>query len=344
MTTPHSSDDSTRSDLNNTSTSSLLARGAIGGILLGFSTTVPGLSSGAMLFISGVYKHLVAAIAELTGFKFRLRSIMLLSVIAAVAGVMVLFVAGLIVELVTNHRWMMYSLFFGLSLGGFELMLRRARPIRASTLLALAAGVAAILLVRYSLSSSARGTESNYLMIGFSGFCAAAAVLTPGLDGNSLMLGLGYYEVVMRGISTVKSGLLGSNGSGFDLAVLWTGLKVCIPFGLGACVALLTVSHLMRWLLARHEKSVMGVLLGLLLGSLVTIYPFQQAAPPALGSDFHGATVTQEFLDSLSPEQWPIQWMVPTGAQIAAALGLIILGFGITRLFELLDKREPDAA
>lgn len=323
-------------------TAGLAGRGVIGGILLGFSTTIPGLSSGAMLFISGVYEPLVKAVAEVTGFKFHWRSLLLLMIITAIGGTMVLFVAGIIVSAVESHRWLMYSLFFGLSLGGFQLMLRKCWPVGTATAAGIVSGLAFILALRQLMPESGGGSEGNHLMISVAGFCAASAVLTPGLDGNSLMLGLGYYEIVLGGISRFKDGLLGGDGGGPDLQIIASALRICVPFGVGALTALFTVSHIMRWLLAKHERGVMGVLLGLLLGSLWAIYPFQEASPPAIGSNYRGQPVTQEMIERMDQDDMPVRRFTPTGTQIGVALSIVAVGFGITRFFDLLDNRERD--
>ena len=103
-------------------------RGAIGGTLMGLANLVPGISGGTMLLAAGVYPAFINAIAEVTTLRFRPRSLLLLASVVATAGLAILLLAGTVKELVQDHRWIMYSLFIGLTLGGVPLLWRMARP------------------------------------------------------------------------------------------------------------------------------------------------------------------------------------------------------------------------
>lgn len=85
-------------------------RGCLGGVLMGLANLVPGISGGTMLLAAGVYPAFIAGIAEISTLRFRTRSIVSLAsiVLAAVTGILLL--AGTMKELVTLHRWVMYSL------------------------------------------------------------------------------------------------------------------------------------------------------------------------------------------------------------------------------------------
>ena len=106
----------------------LVARGVLGGTLMGLANLVPGISGGTMLLAAGVYPGFIAGIAEVTTLRFRLRSLLLLGAIVASAAVGILLLAGTVRSLVVDHRWIMYSLFIGLTLGGVPLVWRLARP------------------------------------------------------------------------------------------------------------------------------------------------------------------------------------------------------------------------
>ena len=83
-------------------------RGALGGVLMGLANLVPGISGGTMLLAAGVYPAFIAAIAELTTFRFRVRSIVLLGVVAGGAALAILSLAGPTRTLVIEDRWISY--------------------------------------------------------------------------------------------------------------------------------------------------------------------------------------------------------------------------------------------
>ncbi|MCP4038114.1 MAG: DUF368 domain-containing protein, partial [bacterium] len=107
---------------------SLVVRSAVGGVLMGLANLVPGISGGTMLLAAGVYPNFISAIAELTTLKFNKRSIILLGTIALAAALAILLLAGAMRSLVIEQRWIMYSIFIGLTLGGLPLVWRLAAP------------------------------------------------------------------------------------------------------------------------------------------------------------------------------------------------------------------------
>ena len=106
----------------------LAARGVFGGFLMGLANLVPGISGGTMLLAAGVYKGFVDGIANLTTLRLRLSDVVLLSSIVGAAMLSILLLAGPIVDLVVQQRWVMFSLFIGLTLGGLPLVWRMAQP------------------------------------------------------------------------------------------------------------------------------------------------------------------------------------------------------------------------
>ena len=100
----------------------LAVRGAVGGTLMGLANLVPGISGGTMLLAAGVYPGFISGIAEVTTLRFRPRSLILLASIVGCAALGILLLAGSVKGLVQEHRWVMYSLFIGLTLGGVPLV------------------------------------------------------------------------------------------------------------------------------------------------------------------------------------------------------------------------------
>ena len=104
-------------------------RAAVGGVLMGLANLVPGISGGTMLLAAGIYTDFIEAIADITVFKFRRSAIVLLATVVGSAAVAILLLAGAVQALVIDHRWVMYSLFIGLTLGGAPLVWRLAKPV-----------------------------------------------------------------------------------------------------------------------------------------------------------------------------------------------------------------------
>ena len=315
------------------------ARSLVGGILMGLANLVPGISGGTMLLAAGVYPNFISAIAELTTLKFKARSLLVIGLIAGSAAVAILLLAGSMKSLVVEQRWAMYSLFIGLTLGGVPLVWRLARP--GTPALWWGAAVAFGVMAAMALGEARPGTgEANTGLLLLSGVAGASAMILPGISGGYLLLLLGQYVPILGAIDGLKEALLGGSlaGPGFE-----TVLATLAPVGIGVLVGVVGVANLLRWLLERFEKPTLGMLLGLLLGSVVGLYPFQAPAPPAPG-DLHGGGVLSALeAAALEPEEWPSRRFDPTPGQVGGALGLMLLGLGATLGVDRIGRAKPAA-
>jgi putative membrane protein len=323
----------------------LVLRAAIGGTLMGLANLVPGISGGTMLLAAGVYPAFISGIAELTTLRFRMPSLLLLGSVATTAALAILLLAGTVKGLVQDHRWVMYSLFIGLTLGGVPLIWRMARPTSPAVFVAAAVTFGLMVLMAMS-GAGGGGGERDLLLLSASGLAASSAMILPGVSGGYLLLLLGQYEPILGTVDQIKRGLLGdaAAGSGPDLALILDAMEVVIPLGLGIVVGVVGVSNLLRWLLDRYQKATLGALLGLLLGAVVGLWPFQEGRPPEPGELVKGQVVTAESAASFDIDDWPVTRFDPSGGQLAAALALIGVGLAATALIGRLGGDEPDAA
>jgi putative membrane protein len=314
----------------------LILRGALGGVLMGLANLVPGISGGTMLVAAGVYPRFIEGIAEVTALRFRTVSLAVLASVAGSAALAILLLAGPVKDLVVDHRFAMYSLFIGLTLGGLPVVWRMARPkgvdTRPPRVLwgGAAAGFGMMLALVYLQASGVTGSgESNALMLGFGGLAGASAMILPGVSGGYLLLLLGQYVPILSGIDAFKEALRARDMA----ALIDTFLAVVLPVGLGVVVGIVVVSNLLRYLLHRYEQATLGVLLGLLLGAVFGLWPFQQGVEPVLGETvIKGQVVTEENFAEFDREDYPTAFFRPSLGQVGASLGLIVLGFGLTSL------------
>ncbi len=322
----------------------LAIRSALGGTLMGLANLVPGISGGTMLLAAGVYPAFIRAIADLTTLRLRPRSIFLIGAIAGAAALAILLLAGLMRSLVIEQRWVMYSLFIGLTFGGVPLVWRMARP--ATTGVAIGAVVAFGFMVAMQLGLGGGGGRApSTVMLVLSGLAGASAMILPGVSGGYLLLLLGQYERILGAIDRLKEGLLASAGP--DLGLIMEAAAVVVPVGIGVVVGVIGVSNLLRWLLDRFEKPTLGALLGLLFGAVIGLYPFQEPIPPRVGDVVEGRVLKAEDLEFVDVDDWRLERFDPTPGQVASALGLIAIGFAGTLLIDRIggdDDAPKDSA
>lgn len=318
----------------------VLVRAALGGVLMGLANLVPGISGGTMLLAAGVYPRFVSAVAEVSTLKFRPASVALLGTVAVAAGAGIVLLAGPIKDLVVHQRWIMYSLFIGLTLGGLPVVWRMAAPVDRRVHLGAVGGFVAMAALGLAQASGAAGGsgEANVVLLALAGLAGASAMILPGVSGGYLLLVLGQYVPILGGIEAFKDAL----SAGDVGAAMGPALSVLLPVGIGVLVGVVAVSNLLKWLLARYEKQTLGVLIGLLLGAVVGLWPFQAPVEPALGSTVKGTVVTAENLASIEVDDWPTATFPPRGTQVAASLGLVLLGAAATTAIARLGREDAD--
>ena len=243
---------------------------------MGLANLVPGISGGTMLLSTGVYPEFIGAIAEVTTFRFKPRSLALLASVVGMAAIAILLFAGPVKDLVVARRFIMYSLFIGLTLGGVPIVWRLAKPMSTGLAVGAAGGFVAMVVMALGQPASSGGAGPAYGLLFVAGLVGASAMILPGVSGGYLLLLLGQYVPILSAVSDFKDALLSSPR---DYALAWTAMKVGIPVGVGVVAGVVGVSNLLRWLLERYRQPTLGVLLGLLLGAVVGLWPFQQAAP-----------------------------------------------------------------
>ncbi len=319
-------------------------RGAIGGFLMGLANLVPGISGGTMLVAAGVYRRFIAAVAEVSTFRFRLESLVLLGAVVAAAGAAIIALAGPVKDLVVYHRWIMYSIFIGLTLGGVPVILSMLGKTVPSVWIGAAVGFAAmvVLALVQAFGIGAGGRSENVPMFVVAGILAASAMILPGVSGGYLMLVMGVYVPVLSAVDELKQAW----PAGEWQAMTPPLLQVVLPVAIGSLVGIVGVSNLLKVLLRKYEKATLGVLLGLLIGAGVGLWPFQQGVAPDVGENFKGRTVTPEIQETIDPEDYPTAYFQPELWQIPSALALMAAGFAFTALIAKFGKEktsDPEA-
>ena len=319
-------------------TGSLVLRSVVGGTLMGLANLVPGISGGTMLLAAGVYPNFINGIAEVTRFRFVFRSLVVLGCVVAAAGTGILLFAGGIKDLVVNHRWVMYSLFIGLTLGGVPVVKKLAGDqIRATFWASSVVGFVGMTVLALAQSQgwgqSGDASAGTVLMF-VAGLAGASAMILPGLSGGYLLLVLGAYIPILSGIDAFKEALKAADVG----AMMDPVLGVVAPVGVGVVIGVIGVSNVLKWALDNAPQATLGCLMGLLVGAVVGLWPFQRAVEPVVGMVIKGVALTQETLATVDAEDLPTEFFTPDVMQVLMAVGLMGVGVVITYGVSVLGK------
>ncbi len=269
-----------------------IIRTGVGGTLMGLAMLVPGVSGGTMILVMGLYDEFIGGIADVTRLRFTRRNIAFLAIIGVAAGGAIAAMAGTMSRAVTLHQSAMFSLFIGLTLGGVPLLIRMLKGFTRLSIVGVVAGLAVMVVIavtkeeppnpnraRQEAAATAAGgfvIEPDYPRDTAAGALAMSAMVLPGISGAYMLLVLNRYETILASVSLAKDYVI-SGGKQGDPVVF---LRVVIPTALGAVASLVLLSNFLKWMLRRHEQPTLGVLLGLLLGSVVGIWPFDATSQP----------------------------------------------------------------
>ena len=306
-----------------------LLRAAIGGILMGLANLVPGISGGTMLLAAGVYPEFEESVSAVTRLVRRWRPWIILAAVAIPALLAIGGLAGTVRDAVLEHRWMAYSLFIGLTLGGAPTLLRLLRPCPPRALIA--AGVAFVGMVVLALVQETGGGGSpesggGLFGLGLAGFAGAAAMVLPGVSGGYLLLVMGQYVAVLDAISAASDAVKGGS-----MDELLASIPSLAAIGIGVLLGIVLVSNVVRWLLRRHREVTLGVLLGLLLGAVAGLWPFRAAIQPEPGMIIRGQRIeTVADAEAVPIKHRPTSFFTPGATEVIGALVLVGLGLGIS--------------
>ena len=312
----------------------------LGGALMGLANLVPGISGGTMLLAAGIYPRFIQALADLSGLRLRKDSFIVLGLVGVAAAVAILLGAGPVKDAVVEHRWAMYSLFIGLTLGGVPVLWQMARPATSTFWVGMGAG----LIVMAGLAwlqidgASSGGSREGIPMMFIAGVAGASAMILPGVSGGYLLLVLGVYVPVLSAIDALKEALKVNDLASASDPIL----GVVLPVGVGVAIGVLVISNLIKVVLERYEQPTLGALMGLLVGAVFGLWPFQEGVAPRVGEMFKGQTLTAERLADLAPDKYPTEFFAPTFTDVMMAVGLVGIGYMITTLVARLGGAKPE--
>ena len=243
------------------------------GALIGVAEVIPGVSGGTVALIVGLYRRLIDAIADVvlagrrlvTGPRSEVAPLirglpwsMLIPVAIGMVSAVILG-ARFIEPLLESHPEQMRALFFGLVAAGIAVplgILLRTPPggftWRDAVLIVVAAIVAAV------LTGLPPGTVSDppLIVVFLAAAVAICALVIPGVSGSFLLLSVGLYEPTISAVND-------------------RNVTYIVVFGLGAIFGLAAFVSLLRWLLDNHARLTMAIIVGLMIGSLRALWPWQ---------------------------------------------------------------------
>ena len=239
------------------------------GFLIGTAEVIPGVSGGTIAVIVGVYETIISGISDfgsalgylvrgkttqaLASFK-KIRFAVLLPILFGM--LVAIFAAAAVLEpLIESEPALVRAGFAGMLIASFYVPARMIRESFSVTAgLAILAGAA----IAFWLTSlpNAGITEPGWWQIVLFAAVAVCALVLPGVSGSFFLLAVGMYAPTIAAVN--------------DRDLSYLGLFVA-----GAIAGLLVFARAIQWFLQNQRVLTLSLMLGLMIGSLRALWPWQ---------------------------------------------------------------------
>ena len=278
------------------------------GLAMGAANKVPGVSGGIVAFVGGFYEEFIYSLQ-----KINLKAIKLLfngrfkSFYRYVNGqFLTLLIFGMLVSYFSVSKILDYFLerkelfvwatFFGMILGSIYYISKDFKHWNKKTLTAGILG----LLVGISMSFLSPAKENDNLWFIFvCGMISVSGMTLPGLSGSFILILLGNYVLLLvdsvNALYDSMAEMLRGDFSFVHNSERLETLKILAVFTSGSAAGLVTLSHILTYVLKHFKHITTAVIIGFITGSLGVVWPWKRTIFKTDGTG-------QVFLDSNGKE------------------------------------------
>lgn len=311
------------------------------GISLGVSAAIAGLSAGTIAVVEGIYDKLIAAISTLRK-NFKKNFLYLLPiVIGAVCGAIAALVG--IQKGYTLAPFSITSFFAGLIVGSLPFTFKelqkgsnnkeRFNHILSFLLcLIVAAGLGiATALAKWQITFM--NDEGSfywyaYILILLAGIIGAFACIVPGVSGSMSLMVLGVYYPILN-MYTGENAIWHKGGTTIIL-----GMVLLLLFAIGILGGVFGGSKIMKKLLEKHRSTTFWGILGLIIGSLVSMYINSSIFPLYAGYNKNANAICYDA-------ECPVEIVkIQTWDYILGAILLVVAASCMIGLFVFVNKKK----
>ncbi len=252
------------------------------GVTLGISVAIPGLSAGTIAVAEKCYDTIIDSIAGIRK-AFKQNFLVLLPyLLGLLIGALAAFIG--IQKGYKAAPFTITGAFAGLVLGSLPITFGELKKhqntkelVTHVTSFALCLLVSAGLgiftaLYQINLETAMQNREWwIYLLSILSGIIGAFACVVPGISGSMSLMVIGMYFPILNTFATTK-GELSIFAHTDDMAFVLTGILILVLLIIGALIGLGFSSKIMNKLLSNHRISTFYAILGLILGSVISMF------------------------------------------------------------------------
>jgi uncharacterized membrane protein len=259
------------------------------GLAMGVANKVPGVSGGTVSFVLGFYEELIYSFK-----KVNLKALKLLGsgrfksfyhyingqflLLIMVGSLFSYFSVSLVLDyFLAHYELYVWSWFFGMIIGSIYYIGKGFGDWNFKNAASLIIGISVGIGISYL---SPAKENDNLWFVFVCGIIGVSGMTLPGLSGSFILILLGNYVLLLVDSVNVLFGVVTSLVSGdFDVftnAVKIRYLKIIGVFTLGSAFGLVSISHVLGYVLKRYHQMVTAVIIGFITGSLGIVWPWKE--------------------------------------------------------------------
>lgn len=314
----------------------------IKGLGMGAANKVPGVSGGIVAFVAGFYEEFIYSLQKVNWkalkllFNGRFRSFYryvngpFLSLL--IFGMLVSYfsISKLLDYFLETKELFVWSAFFGMIIGSIYYIAKDFGHWNRRTLVMGIVGL--VLGISISFLSPAREND-NLIFIFICGVISVSGMTLPGLSGSFILILLGNYVLLLvdsvNALYDTMAEMIQGDFSFVDNQERLDTLLVLAVFTAGSAIGLVTLSHILGYVLKHFKHITTAAIIGFITGSLGVVWPWKntiflldQAGNAVLDSNGDKIiTNYKRYWPSISdPETWWAMAFVLLGVIILIAL------------------------
>jgi uncharacterized membrane protein len=259
------------------------------GLAMGAANKVPGVSGGTVSFVLSFYEEMIYSFQKinLKAFKLLING-RFKSFYQYVNGQFLLLIMGgsmfsyfsisLVLDwLLQQYELYVWSWFFGMIIGSVFYIYKDFGDWNFKNTLSFIIGIS----VGVGISFMTPAQENDNLWFVFvCGIIGVSGMTLPGLSGSFILILLGNYVLLLvdsvNGLFNVITGLLSGNFAVLDVPENIRYLKIISVFTAGSAFGLVSISHVLGYVLKRWHQIVTAIIIGFIAGSLGIVWPWKR--------------------------------------------------------------------
>jgi putative membrane protein len=260
------------------------------GLAMGAANKVPGVSGGTVSFVLGFYEELIYSFRKINFIAFKLLiNFRFKSFYSYVNGSFLLLVMGgsifsyFSISLVLDYFLQYYELyvwswFFGMIIGSVYYIGKDFGKWNSANTISLILGISVGLGI--SFLNPAREND-NLWFVFICGIIGVSGMTLPGLSGSFILILMGNYVLLLvdsvNELLFVVTNLITGNFEVLEDPEKIRYLKIISVFTLGSVFGLVSISHVLGYVLKRWNAIVTAIIIGFITGSLGIVWPWKKA-------------------------------------------------------------------